>query len=113
LFDKTPTLNPTGQGVWMKLGMALFDGRYYQQALEAFQRLSQLAAAEKDSTGEFVSLVWQGHLLDILGRRDEAVQLYKEALQKDTGQTMRHDQYGMTVNRQWVEERLKTPFQRK
>jgi tetratricopeptide (TPR) repeat protein len=113
LFDKMQALNPTDQDIWMKLGLTLFDGRYYPQALEAFRRLSQLAAAAKDSAGEFVSLVWQGHLLDLLRRREEAVQSYKEALKKDTGQTMRHDQYGMAVNRQWVEERLKTPYHRK
>lgn len=113
LFDKTPALNPTDQGIWLKLGLTLFDGRYYPQALDAFRRFSQLTAAEKDSVGEFVSLVWQGHLLDLLDRRDEAIQSYQDALKKDTGQTMRHDQYGMAVNRQWVEERLKTPYQRR
>lgn len=32
-------------------------------------------------------------------------------LMHDTGETMRHDQYGLQINRAWVEERLKTPFQ--
>jgi len=25
---------------------------------------------------------------------------------------MRHDQYGMVINKKWVEERLETPFKR-
>jgi hypothetical protein len=28
----------------------------------------------------------------------------------DTRGTMRHDQWGLQINKAWVEERLKTPF---
>jgi hypothetical protein len=61
---------------------------------------------------KFAALVWEGHLLDLLGRRTEAVAAYQEALKIPGQPSMRHDQYGMTIDKKWVEERLKTPFQR-
>ena len=57
-----------------------------------------------------MALVWMGHLKDLSGKREEALKYYNEALKHDTGRTMQHDQYGMRISRQWVEERLKTPF---
>jgi len=93
---------------WFKLGLALYDGRYYQQALEVMTLVPQ-----GDSDWRFAALVWQGHLLDLLGRRAEAVARYQEALKVAGSPDMRHDQYNLTINKQWVEERLKTPFEGK
>jgi hypothetical protein len=84
----------------------LYDGRYYQESLEAMTQL------EKTDL-RFVALVWQGHLLDLLGRRGEAVTRYEEALKLPGSPSMQHGQYNMTINKQWVEERLKTPFERR
>jgi len=75
--------------LWGKLGLTLYDGKYYAEALEAFRRSAELS--EKKSMWGFVAITWQGHLLDLLGRREEAVQCYKAALDRDTGGTMRHD----------------------
>jgi tetratricopeptide (TPR) repeat protein len=97
--------------LWAKLGLALYDGKYYAEALEAFRRTAELS--EKKSMWGFAAMVWQGHLLDLMGRRKEAVQCYKAALERDTGETMRHDQYGIIINRQWVMQRLRKPFQRR
>jgi hypothetical protein len=56
---------------------------------------------------------WQGHLLDLLGRRAEAVGRYQEALKVPNPPSMKHSQYNLIISTQWVEERLKTPFGRK
>jgi tetratricopeptide (TPR) repeat protein len=93
---------------WAKLGLLLYDGRHYPEALEMMTR-----AAESDSDWRFVALVWQGHLLDLLGRRAEAVARYQEALKVPGEHSMQHSQYNLVINKQWVEERLKTPFERK
>ena len=69
--------------------------------------------AQRDSNWRFAALVWQGHLLDLLGRRAEAVARYQEALKFPGSPTMEHSQYQLIINKQWVEERLKTPFERK
>jgi hypothetical protein len=93
---------------WLKLGLLLYDGRYYPEALAAMTRLKG-----SDPDSGFAGLVWQGHLLDLLGRRAEAAARYQEALKIPGSPTMQHSQYNLTINKQWVEERLKTPFERK
>jgi hypothetical protein len=88
----------------IRLTLVLYDGRYYQEALEVAKSL--------ETDARFASLVWQGHLLDLLGRRDEAIVAYRHALDVPGSPTVRHDQYDMVLDRAWVEERLKTPFVR-
>ena len=93
--------------VWGKLGLLLYDGRHYPEALEAMTRVSG-----SDPDWGFAALVWQGHLLDLLGRRTEAVARYQEALKVPGSPSVEHSQYGLTIDKRWVEERLKTPFHR-
>ena len=99
--------------VWLHLGLALYDDRQYGDALDAFERISR--AGDSDTRYRFVSLVWQGHILDLLDRRDDALAKYNEALKLDVGDNyrMKHDQYRLIITRQWAKERLSTPFQRK
>jgi proline iminopeptidase len=87
----------------MRLGFALYDAKEYEKALAVFRRLE-----ETDEAG--VALVWQGQMLDLLGRRAEALAAYRKA----AGQSlyMRHGQYGIVVSREYVQTRMKTPFQR-
>ena len=54
-----------------------------------------------------------GHLSDLLGNRPQALACYREALKLDTGDSMQHGQYRMTIDRAWVETRLTVPFSRK
>jgi tetratricopeptide (TPR) repeat protein len=98
-------------GIWFKLGSTLYDGRYYPEALDAMTRAAGVAGSDSDL--RFGALVWQGHLLDLLGRRAEAVARYQEALKTPGSPNLRQDQYNLVINKQWVEERLKTPFERK
>jgi hypothetical protein len=59
------------------------------------------------------AIVWQGHLFDLLGRREDALRCYRQALAQGFTGPMRHDQYNMVIDRKWVEERLAMPFTRK
>jgi tetratricopeptide (TPR) repeat protein len=95
-------------GILFKLGLLLYDSRYYQESLEVMTQLAQ-----SDPDWAFGATVWQGHLLDLLGRRAEAVARYQEALKVPGSPSMQHDQYKLVINKPWVEERLKTPFERK
>jgi hypothetical protein len=45
----------------------------------------------------------------LLGRCDETL----DALDTNSTVTLTHDQYQLTINRAWVDERLKSPFERK
>jgi tetratricopeptide (TPR) repeat protein len=96
-------------GSWFKLGMTLFDGGYYSESFEAFDRYARF---DRKDTRHFGAVVWMGHLKDLLGEREEALRFYRLALTLDTGQTMQYSQYNMRLDRAWVEARIKIPFKR-
>jgi hypothetical protein len=58
----------------------------------------------------FAARVWQGHMNDLLGNRAAALESYREAIKLDPGTAMTHSQWGMTIDRAWVEDRLASPF---
>jgi tetratricopeptide (TPR) repeat protein len=93
---------------WFKLGMTLYDGRYYTEALAAFERV----ADSEDRLWGLLGLVWQGHVLDLLDRREEALARYAEAQKLPWPGPIQHDQYGMVLGPDWLEARLETPFER-
>jgi hypothetical protein len=95
--------------LWAKLGLALYDGAYYLEAMEAFR---QAAERSTDTLTRMVGWVWQGHLLDLLGRREEALVWYRKAQEAGFSDSIRHDQYGIVLDARWIEERLHTPFRR-
>jgi len=108
-FQQAKDLKLVEPDSWYKLGLTLFDGGYLQESYEAFKKHVNLNPA---GMRRFTAFVWMGYLKDLLGERDAALKHYQEALKNDTGGTMRHDQYGLKINREWVEQRLKTPFVR-
>lgn len=107
VFRKTPGLTITESGFWFKLGLLLFDSGHYREGLASFVKT---AALEKTGVTAFASLVWQGHMNDLLGNRPAALACYKEALKLDPGVPMQHSQWGMKIDRAWVEERIAAPF---
>jgi hypothetical protein len=107
LFKDPETAAVKTPHVWFKLGLLLFDGGSYPQSLEAFRKCRDLSSAKGDLFG---ALIWMGNINDLLGNREVAVSCYTEALKNDPGWALQHDQYGLRLNRAWVEERLKTPF---
>lgn len=97
-------------GNWFKLALTLYDGQYYPEALKAFERTHALA--ETGSYRNPVSLVWCGHIHDLLGQRAQAVKCYESALAGGQAFQVRHDQYQLRIDRDWVQSRLTTPFTR-
>ena len=98
---------------WFTLGIALYEADHYAESLQAFER------SERDSKrlhwfgpGSLPPPAWQGHVLDLLGRRAEALECYRRALGATHNRAVIHHRYGIVVDRKWVEERLKTPFER-
>jgi hypothetical protein len=95
---------------WFKLVLTLYDGSYYQEALKAIDYTFNLS--DGGLMWRFITNVWKGHLLDLLGRREEALAAYQEAMANDPGSPMIHSQYNMKIDKEWVEQRLKEPFKR-
>jgi len=97
----------------LRVGFALYDTGSYDGALAVFARLQDVAAAESDQGSLAVTLIWQGHMLDLLGRREEAIARYQRVVDMDSNDGMRHDQYGLSYEYSpYAAERLKSPFQR-
>jgi len=109
VFRKTAGFAIDVSGFWFKLGLLLYDSGCYRQGLEAFEHTATL---EKTGVMAFTARAWQGHMDDLLGDRTGALGFYKEALKLDPGTAMKHSQWGMTIDRAWVEERLARPFVR-
>jgi hypothetical protein len=60
-----------------------------------------------------VALVWQGHMLDLQGRRDEAMAAYRLAVALGIEEETHHNQYGLGYQPSaYAEQRLLTPFTR-
>jgi len=95
---------------WGKLALNLYDAGYYNDALAAF-RLT-VTYSEEEDPWKMAAVAWQGHIMDILGKRDLALTHYREALTRAGENSMMHSQYNMVIDRRWLEDRLKTPFKR-
>lgn len=93
--------------LWYRLGMGLYEMECYAEAFECFEKVSSLAT---DDMTKFASFAWLGLLKDLMGERGEAIVHYREALKYDTGEPMGHSRLRITMDRHWIEERLKTPF---
>lgn len=98
-------------GLLYKLGMCLYDGEHYEESLQILRKCTDLSRSQK-SNSLYYHLTWQGHVLDLLNRREEALSCYQEALEHCGSGGVRHDQYGMRTDRSWIEKRIKSPFQR-
>ena len=95
------------QSAWGELAIKLVGGGFYDEAKEAFE---QCEALGKQDLWTFAAMVWQGHLCDLQDQRDVAVAHYQAALALEYDGYMRHDQWRMVLNRQWVKDRLVVPF---
>lgn len=80
-----------------------YDADHYTEALECFQKLFETS---KNAGERFLALAWRGLLLDLLGKREAAIEAYKAAQATGSQEVIRHD------HQNWVQERLRLPFKR-
>jgi tetratricopeptide (TPR) repeat protein len=106
-YQKLKDVDIQKGNTWYRLGIDLFELGQYAESFDCFEKVSGL---QKDGLEKFAALSWMGLLKDLLGKRPEALTYYQEALRFDTGESMRHDQFRIQMDKKWVEERLKTPF---
>jgi len=96
--------------MWYKLGLILYDARYYSQAINAFNYA--LTNSDKDSYIPFAAHTWKGHIFDLSDKRESALASYHKALKVYPGYAITLSQYNMEIDKKWVEQRLTIPFQR-
>lgn len=95
----------------LKTGLALYDLERYEDALGVFGLLEEEAQAAPLLRAS--ALIWQGYLLDLLGRREEALAAYDAAAAAGATGVMRHDQFGISYEpSREAAARRATPFRR-
>jgi hypothetical protein len=111
LYRQAAKLEVKDLDVLVKLALLLYDGRHYEMALDVFTRLATEAQAHAKPR-RLMGLVWQGLVLDLLNRREEALSRYREVLAAGDFRPMTHSQYQLKIDRAFVEQRLEEPFVR-
>ncbi len=95
-----------------RVGLALYDMQHYAEALTVFQRIEN-NLDEKSGAELAEALIWQGHMLDLLGRRNKAIQIYRRVVALNEYSAIRWDQYGLSyVYKPYALERTRVPFTR-
>jgi tetratricopeptide (TPR) repeat protein len=103
----------TGTSELLRVGFALYDAEREDEALAAFVRMEQAARDRSGASSRAVALLWQGHMLDLLGRRDEAVARYRAVIDLNVTGGMQHGQYDLSYEfAPYAAERVERPFQR-
>ncbi len=98
---------------FMRTGFALYDVENYAEALFVFESMQKAAEEQEEPTLKAVALIWQGHMLDLLGRREEAVKRYSQAADMNLDDTWMHGQYDLKYSLSpYARERMGKPFER-
>jgi tetratricopeptide (TPR) repeat protein len=99
--------------MFMRIGFAHYDLKQYEEALYILGRMKQAAAEEKSAAQEAAALIWQGHVFDLLGEREEAIKRYQQAAEMNIDDTWMHGQYDLVYALSpYAQERIEKPFQR-
>ena len=97
---------------WRQMGIQLVEAGHYEQAFECFQWITD-NMNRYENPYAICAIVWQGHLLDMQGKRQQAIEKYELALatMKNYGRgPIRHDQWGIVLSRKWIQKRMTDPF---
>jgi len=98
---------------FLKIGLALYDVRNYSEALYIFERMKRVAEDQENKEHTALALLWQGHMLDLMGEHDKAVLRYKMAADMNIDETWMHSQFGMKYRiSPYAKERMSSPFKR-
>jgi len=103
---------------WEKLGLALYDAKRYEEALIAFEKMATSENVSRPNPDGALwdrahALLWQGHMLDLLDRRSEAVAKYREVAAMEGSGRLYDRRYGLdSAITPYAKERIETPFVR-
>jgi proline iminopeptidase len=104
---------PRSWDFWLKVGQAHYEVKNYAEALYVFEKAAQYAENKQNLEYKALALVWQGQMLDLLGRRDEAVKRYQEVSDLNINEVWEFSQYGLRIELSaYAKERMTKPFVR-
>jgi tetratricopeptide (TPR) repeat protein len=107
VYEKIKEEDIANSSIWYNLGMGCYEFDHFFEAYRCFEKVSEF---ESEGLTKFAALAWLGLLKDLEGKREQAIGHYKEALKYDTGESMSHGWLRIEMNRDWIEDRLKSPF---
>ncbi len=94
--------------LWGELAIKLVGGNYYEQAYDALDRCYN---GNDSALWDYTALTWQGHLHDLWQQREQALEKYQKALElKQSSGDMRHDQWDIVLDENWIKHRITVPF---
>ncbi|MBD3413373.1 MAG: alpha/beta fold hydrolase [Candidatus Aminicenantes bacterium] len=97
----------------LRTGFALYDVENYDEALFVFERMQRKAAEQGKESQVAMALIWQGHMLDLRGKREEAIIRYQKAAEMNLDVTWMHSQYSLKYSLSpYARERMTEPFER-
>lgn len=98
---------------FMRTGFALYDVENYEEALFVFERMQSAAVDKEQKPHEAMALIWQGHMLDLLEKREDAIKRYSQAADMNCEDTWMHAQYEIKYSLSpYARARMKEPFKR-
>lgn len=98
---------------FLRVGFAFYDVENYTEALFVFERMQSAAAGKEQKPHEAMALIWQGQMLDLLGKREDALKRYSLAADMNLDDTWMHAQYKMNYSLSpYAKKRMKEPFER-
>jgi hypothetical protein len=110
-YERCKKFNIEDDHIKMMLYMQLFDSRHYSECIEICM---DIIRANKSGPHNIANAYrWIGMCRDMLNERDLAIEAYKMALGfEEVRFGDRHDQYGLHITREWIWERLSSPYVR-
>lgn len=111
LIDRALEIDIRQTLFWGRLGRRLFEWQMYEEALKVFKR-RQALLEDLESPWVMSACGWQGMILDLLGRRDEAIGAYQKALETGAERDFAYSGDPVTINIEWLKERLIAPYER-
>jgi proline iminopeptidase len=95
----------------LRMGFAQYDMKQYSEALFIFELLEKKFGSDTVQRG--LALIWQGHMLDLLGKREDALIRYNIVVGMNHTHEWQHGQYGLSYKLSpYAKERMVTPFKR-
>jgi len=92
--------------ILFKLASQLFTGKHYNESEIVLKMLYEC----ESHIWHMISCIWLGLIMDIIGKREQAISYYKELLDIFPDEKFNFSQINLDVDRNWLNERLATPY---
>ena len=114
IYQEAIEQNTLDQDIWLGLSAYFINlKKHSEKCLIALQKYESLL---QQSDPKYCCLycikAWQGHMFDLLNKREEAINCYKEASKLKNNRNDNFFDIEIIITEQWLQDRLKQPFNR-